>query len=219
MLAQLLGCPASNTQVDARFADPSVIGPDAGPAVAPSGGTTVVTAGDAADVALAFAGVSPLYQGYFSTESWVGPLAQDLGRCFDGLVEVVISYDSEDHIGRILVQADRSDFRCAPTAGAQGLAVSPLRPIGQALARYRDTIANARDLRIGSFRIGVRIVRGARQCDLYWAGQFPPDGTTMSPCVTLQGHEICLGDRHQGVDTIAWPEGDAGDVLRVCVRG
>lgn len=192
--------------------------PPAAPQVEQASRTTVVTGGDAVDIGLGFVGVSSLYQGYFSTEEWVAALGRDLGACFDGYVEISISYDNEHHIGRILVTTTSGELRCAPRPGAGGVETTGMQPIGRALAKYRDTVANARDLRVGSFRIGVRILHGTAMCDLYWGGQFPPDGTTMSPCITLQGHEVCGGRRHEGLTTLPWPEGEAGRILRACVR-
>ena len=169
-------------------------------------------------MALAFQGVSPLYQGYFSTEAWVSELGKGLGACFDGTVEVVVSYDMETRIGRILVQTGLAELKCAPEIGPQGIDLSPMAPVGQALARYRDAISAARDVRVSSFRSGLRLVQGSELCDLYIGGQFPPDGTTFSPCVGIRGKEVCLGDRHEAISSLALPEGEAGDILRRCLR-
>lgn len=172
----------------------------------------------AASVALAFQGVSPLYQGYFSTEEWVSGLGKGLGACFDGTVEVVVSYDTENRIGRILVQTGLADLKCRPAVGPEGIDVSPLIPLGQALAGYRDAVSAARDVRVASFRSGIRLVQGGELCDLYIGGQFPPDGTTFSPCVGIRGKEVCAGDRHEGLSTVPFPPGEAGEVLRRCLR-
>lgn len=170
-------------------------------------------------VVLAFSNLNPLYQGYFSTEAWVGQLSEALGACFEGSVEVVISYDDETRIGRILIQTPASALRCGPVPGPEGVDLSPLVPVGQALARYRDAVSAARDVRVASFRVGVRLVRGVELCDVYVGGQFPPDGTTFSPCLGLRGHEVCLGDRHEPVTTVPWPPGEQRGVLATCLGG
>ncbi|HHO52532.1 MAG TPA: hypothetical protein ENK18_17110 [Deltaproteobacteria bacterium] len=170
-------------------------------------------------VVLAFSNLNPLYQGYFSTEAWVAELSSALGGCFTESVEVVISYSDETRIGRILIQTPISALACSPVPGPEGVDLSPLVPVGQALARYRDAVAAARDVRVASFRVGVRLVRGVELCDLYVGGQFPPDGTTFSPCLGLRGNEICLGDRHEALTSLPWPQGEHREILSACLGG
>jgi len=170
----------------------------------------------AVDVRLAFDGVSSMYRYYFEEDEFVEPLGQALGACFDDWVDLVVSYDSETRQGRIFVQTPRERLGCKPLVTEPGLDVRPLAVIGKALARYRDALAGARDVRLANFRTGLRVVQGVRICDLWTAGQHPPDGSTFSGCVTLQGHEICAtDDRSEGLERIPWPsDGD----LRSCFR-
>ncbi|MBX2803603.1 MAG: hypothetical protein KTR31_38345 [Myxococcales bacterium] len=186
------------------------------PSKRPSVHATLVSA-EGVDVALAFVDISPLYRGYFATQEWVATLGKDLGACFGDTVEVVISYDMETRIGRILVQTSWTDLGCRPAMGPEGVDLTPLQPLGRALARYRDAIAAARDVRIASFRSGIRLVQGGEICDLIIGGQFPPDGTTFSGCITLRGHEVCLGERHEPHATLPWPSGEQADMLRTCL--
>jgi hypothetical protein len=173
--------------------------------------------GEAVQIGLQFNGVSPLYQGYFATEDWVAALGASLGDCLSGEADIVVSYDSEARIGRILVSTTPDELRCLPSVTGDTLDLTALEPIGRALAAYRDTIAAERDIRIASFRSGVRLLRGTDLCEVYIGGQFPPDGTTFSPCVTLLGHETCLGDRHTPVTELPLT-GEVGRTLRRCVR-
>jgi len=179
----------------------------------------VADGGEAVNIALGFQGVSPLYQGYFRTQEWVAQLAVDLGACFDNTVEVIVSYDSEVHIGRIFIPVERGGLRCRPVVGPDGVDLSPLVPVGRALARYRDAVSAARDVRVASFRAGLRFGFGANLCDIWLGGQFPPDGTAFSPCIHLQGHEVCGdGDRHRPQRTLPWPpDPEQSDILRKCL--
>ena len=217
-----MACGGSDTEPGLELPAAPAPGTSAGlPPItsSPPASATVVTGEGAASVALGFGGVSPLYQGYFTTEDWVGRLGRDLGGCFDGTVAVLITYDSENHVGRILVQTGLAELGCRPKAGPDGVDLAALRPVGAALARYRDTVAGARDLRVGSFRTGLRLVQRGEICDLYFGGQFPPDGSRFSPCMGLRGFEVCVGDRHEGVLTLPWPPGEGREVLSTCVGG
>ncbi len=168
-------------------------------------------------MALAFAGVSGLYQGYFAEPERVRQLSTDLGGCFDGLVEVIVGYDSLEHVGRIVLQTSAADLRCRPRAGEEGVDLSPLVPVAAALARYRSGLAAERDVRVSSFRTGVRLVQGGEICDLWLGGQYPPDGSSFSPCIGLRGHERCLGERGAGIVQLPWPPGEGAEVLRTCL--
>ena len=122
----------------------------------------------------------------------------------NGPIDVVVSYDMEQHIGRLVLYADTSGLRCTPKATSKGYDLSPLIPVTQAMAKYRDKIAAMRDYRISSFRIGVNFMKGLQMCTLWSAGQYPPDGTTWSPCVEFAGNKHCgNGVAETGVESPA----------------
>ncbi|MEN0061029.1 MAG: hypothetical protein AAGA48_02705 [Myxococcota bacterium] len=181
------------------------------PVTRPTAGGT----GETVDVRLAFAGVSNQYRHYFREAEFTEPLGQGLGACFDEWVDVVVAYDNEARQGRIFVQTPGERLGCRPLVTNPGLDARPLAPIGQALARYRDALAANRDFRLANFETGIRVVDGVQICDLWTAGQHPPDGTTFSACVTLQGHDVCDGDRDEGHARIPWPATRAAD-LKAC---
>jgi len=169
-------------------------------------------------VRLELQGLSRMYRYHFSEAEFTDPLAEALGTCFEGWVDVVVAYDNEERQGRIYVHTPHDRLRCRPLVTGAGLDVRPLAPIGRALAQYRDALASQRDFRLANFLTGVRVVQGVHVCDLWAEGQNPPDGTTFSGCVTLQGHEVCtVDDRREGLQRIPWPSGRADD-LRGCFR-
>jgi len=173
--------------------------------------------GDVA-VALAFQGVGNLHKGYFRTDTLVEGLSKGLGGCVADPAEVLVQWDSEENLGTILLHTVGTQLACRPQPTADGFDATPLVPIGRTLGAYRDGVANQFDLRVASFRTGVRVLRGTQVCDVWFAGQFPPDGSTVSPCVHLQGHEVCgPGKARDGVTTLKLPA-DAAKQLRACFK-
>ena len=170
-----------------------------------------------AEVRLQFDSISQLHRGYFGDPVMLAPLEKGLASCALGPTDVVISYDSEKHIGRMVLYADTSGVRCSPKATPSGYDLSPLVPVTQAMAAYRDKLAALRDYRISSFRIGVNFMKGLQMCTLWSAGQYPPDGTTWSPCVEFAGNAKCgNGVTGQGVDLLQFPNADDQAYLAKC---
>jgi len=156
--------------------------------------------GGAASVGLQFRGISPLYQGYFGDEKLVGQLGVALGACADGAVDVVVSYSNETRIGTVFVQTDPKSAVCVPTRTGEEFDLSPMVPIATALAQYRDALSANYDLRIASFKTGVTWLSGTNLCSVWAGGQYPPDGSTFSPCLDFAGNATCgKGARDEGV--------------------
>lgn len=208
-LGVAMSCGEPTTPTAAPEAPPSL---EPLPTAVMAGGS-----GEAVDVRLAFDKIARDYRYYFSEPEFTAPLANALGQCFDEYAEVVVAYDLETRTGRVFVQTPRSRLKCRPQVTDAGLDVRPLAVIGQALGRYRDALAGARDFRLANFATGIRVVNGVQMCDLWTAGQHPPDGSTFSACVTLQGHDVCTEDRDEGHERIPWPAERAAD-LRACFR-
>jgi hypothetical protein len=160
----------------------------------------VTAGGGAAEIRLGFEGVGPLHQGYFSRERLVLALGEALAPCGEGPHEVLVSFDSERRIGRIELVVQPHVFGCLPARHAEGWDLSPLTPVGRAVAAYRDGVAAETDYRVAAFRGGIRYLRGPRLCALEMGGQYPPDGSTWSRCAKLAGIEVCgAGDREEGL--------------------
>lgn len=152
---------------------------------------------------LQFQGVGALFQGFFADPDLVGKLGTALGPCIDGgLAVVVISWSEETRIGTIAVHAEPQMIRCQPEL-ASGLDLSPLEPLGRALASYRDGVSGKYDLRVASFRPGLKLLAGMNHCAFWLGGQFPPDGSQWKRCAEFAGNETCMsGDRLDGVTTL-----------------
>jgi hypothetical protein len=168
-------------------------------------------------VVVAYSGVGNLHQSFFNTQELVEAVSAGLGGCVDDTAEVVVSYNSETRVGTIVLHTVGTQLRCRPEPTSAGFDLTPLVPIAQTLAAYRDGVANRFDLRIGSFKAGVRVLRGTQVCDVWLGGQYPPDGSTFSPCVSLQGHEVCThGNKRDGLTELVVDAGVARDQLRRC---
>lgn len=160
------------------------------------------TAPPAATVQLEFEGVSRLHQGYFSSPTYVRTLVKSLSGCV-GLAQLRVTYDTPKRLGRIELVLDSDQLWCGPGRGDENLDLRPLEPLGRALAGYRDAIASAYDFRVASFETGLWIHRGGDTCGLTLAGQYPPDGTSWSPCVEMDPTaRRCKPREPQGVDEL-----------------
>jgi hypothetical protein len=169
------------------------------------------------EVRLQFGSVSRLHQGYFGDPKMLAPLREGIAGCALGPTDVLVSYDSEKRIGRIVLYADTSGLRCKPEATAKGFDLQPVIPVTQAMARYRDKVAAMRDYRVSNFRIGVNFVQGVKLCTLWSSGQYPPDGTTWSPCVDFAGVPHCgRGVAERGVDLLQFPKREDQEYLAKC---
>lgn len=212
LVLMLLACGAPE-------APPPPPGAPAAPAVdgeqVERGPVVIPAAEGSVPVMLAFQGVGNLHKGYFRTDDLVGGLSDGLAGCVDDHAEVMVAWDGEKNLGTILLHTVGTQLTCRPSPTPEGFDMRALQRIGQTLAGYRDGVAGRFDLRIASFRTGVRVLRGTQVCDVWFGGQFPPDGSTMSPCVHLQGHEVCMGPRHDGVTELV-VDGDTRKALKAC---
>jgi hypothetical protein len=147
--------------------------------------------GEPVQVVLVWEGVAALHKGFFAEASIVQQLGRDLAGHVKPPVNVYISFDSNRHIGRILV-------RLLPGTGIdlwraeKGMVdLTALSPVFQALSRYRASVAGRFDTRVNAFRVGLDSYRGVNHCRFVPAGTPPPDGTVVDRCVQLNGSEHC----------------------------
>lgn len=176
----------------------------------------IVGNGEAVAVELQFQGVGGLFRGFFTEPELVAQLGVELGPCIEGgLAVVVITWSEETRIGTITVSAEPEMIRCKP-GGGSGLDMTPLEPIGRALANYRDAVSGRFDVRIASFRTGLKLISGMNHCAFWSGGQYPPDGSQWKRCADFAGNETCMpGDRHDGVTTLRFG-GEQGATARAC---
>lgn len=182
---------------------------------------TIITASSgegAAVVELRFFEVGALHRGYFSDTSAVGALSEALGPCISQTAQVLVAYDQEQRIGRILLKAPPGSLACAPAQDGDAIDLSALVPVGRALAAYRDDIAARFDYRVSSFKIGVSFTRGARSCDLFFGGTHPPDGTAFDPCLHCATGAMCAQGGEEGVTRLRFADRSSSRYVRECLR-
>jgi len=187
-------------------ADP---GGEAPPDAAPAGAQVA----ELAQVVLVWEGIGPLYKNFFSTPDAVTVLAEGLGPHLADPVDVTIRYNTEDSVGDIFVRLRPDQLKRPVSTSGDEIALQDLAPITTALAAYRSQIAAQFDFRVESFRVSLESYRGARVCQLVLAGQPPPDGRLISPCVMVNNQKQCGQPKASGV---SFPPGVAADV-RACL--
>ena len=221
MILALLACtqaPVPSAEPEPARPQPIVTRPFPVVQGDPSHAGKPVPPGGPVPIELQFDGVGDLHQRYFGDSEIVTRLATDLGACFKERAVLRISYDSEKRIGRIRIYADPKTLTCIPTRTGDTVDLAAIEPIGRGLAAYRDTIAGRFDYRVASFRIDLEALAGMHLCRLDLAGQFPPDGSTWSACVSLQGEQVCNGEPTDGVRSLTLQPPKHADYLAACFR-
>lgn len=160
-------------------------------------------------IEIVWEGIGALHKSYFSEQEGVTALSVALAPYIQGTVQLKISFNQEEHLGKIRIQLP-------PDALIQPVPADPARlqqlaPITTALASYRDHVANRFDLRVQSFHIGLDFFRGPVHCGVQVGGERPPDGRLISPCVLVNGQEVCGQPSASGV---AFVEPAAGKIAR-----
>ena len=171
-----------------------------------------------ASVYLEFTGLSPLHQGFFQDVKMVASLGEALSSCVNGPVVLAADYDTPTRVGVLELHVDRAQLKCVPSMDGEALALAPWVSIGRSLAAYRDAVAGRYDLRLGSFRTRLRLTRQVDACTFELTGQYPPDGTTWSPCVRFgESGGDCVVDRSVGVESIERPSATSRKGLEACL--
>jgi len=143
-------------------------------------------------VEVTWSGVGELYRQFFTDQEAMTALSRRLAPHVAEPAQLRIHYDSERFTGGIRMVVPPGGWVAAPTAEGGAVDLQALAPVTTALAVYRDDLASRYDLRIQSlFSIGVDLYRGPVHCAVGPAGDPPPDGRTVSPCVEVNGQEVC----------------------------
>ena len=150
-------------------------------------------------VEVAFVGVAPLYQGFFGDAAARSRLGRALAGGVTDPAKLVIAYDSDTRIGTIQLELAPKGIRTELTRSGDTIQLSGLAPLTTALATYRSDLASRFDIRIQNFRVRLFTVRGLTSCVFDVTGEPPPDGRTVSPCVTINGIERCGQPSEAGV--------------------
>jgi hypothetical protein len=156
---------------------------------------------------LRFTNISALHRRFFSDPELMVDLAERLAPCISGVAPVVVTYDGEARRGHIVLDVPRSSLTCSAVHDG-AVDVSALTPLSEAVASYRNAVAGLKDIRVFSFDAGVFVRDGIGWASLFAYGQEPSDGTSLHPCVGLDGLERCTkAEPDQGVLRYALEEG------------
>lgn len=157
-------------------------------------------------VELQFVGVGDLHQRWFSDRAIATRLAEGLTPCVRERAVVRMTWDDATFAGSIRLYVDQRSLTCHPERSDAAVDLAPFAPIARSLAAYRDAVANSFDLRVASFKVELEALDGTRLCRLTLGGQFPPDGSTWSPCVDLGGRTVCAGPREPGLTSFGFED-------------
>jgi hypothetical protein len=142
-------------------------------------------------VEITWEGVGLLHQSYFSDREAMTALSVALAPQLAGPVQLFIRYDNKTFQGQIRVRVPPGGFLRPPAESGLSINLAGLAPITTALASYRRAIASRFDVRVDGFSVGIELYRGPSICLIGVGGPPPPDGRVVSPCVQVNGVEIC----------------------------
>ena len=199
LLAACTGAPTAEEERAAAEATAEALAGSADPGPSPTVSAGSLDDAEPVQVVLVWDGIGPLHKSFFSDQEAVTELATDLAGHLKPPADVHVRYDSQEMLGDIQLRL-APDALVSPVAATQErVNLQALVPITTALASYRSNVAARFDFRVESFRVGIESYRGHRICQLSLAGTPPPDGTLISPCVTINGQQHCGEAAAEGV--------------------
>lgn len=150
-----------------------------------------------------FANVSELYRRFFTAEEALPTLDAATAACLGDREawNVVVTWDEAAKTGRALLDVRADALLCKAEKQAGTIDLSPLVPLTQGFAAWRDALAGARDLRLYSFQVGLHVRDAFGGVTLWSQGQHPPDGTTFAPCLAVDGFLQCPPNEADGPGT------------------
>lgn len=143
------------------------------------------------DIRFIWTGIGQLHKGFFLSTPQISALSNDLAGVVKSPATILVLFDSEEHLGHIRFVMEPGVLIRPVEMSSEGVALQSLVPITQALARYRASVAGRFDLRIGSFAVGIQSEIGGARCVFGITGPPPPDGSTISGCVVIDGSTRC----------------------------
>lgn len=226
---------AADAQVRALYAGPDATGatPSSPNPVDPTAATPTGTAGTSevvsdvppsasppeaapvAEVKLLWDRISMLHRGFFNDPVLKAALARDLAPYVVGGPEVEIGFDDVEVRGWIKLKVPPGGLRTPVRISGDLVQVQDLSPLTAALDRYRLAMGSRYDLRLLNFRVRVEVRGGGRTCVFAPAGDPPPDGKILSPCVSVGAEALCGEPSLEGVRFSA---ADSA-VVRACLGG
>ena len=151
-------------------------------------------ASEGVDIAVQFIGVGTLYRSFFLDPAQLQPLASALGACVKGRATLALSYDEPTRVGHVALVLPASHLTCRAAPAGEGIDITPMVPVLQALAAYRNGLGATKDMRLYSFRTALHVEDGFGAVTLWLEGQDPIDGTAVGRCLGLDGFERCVAD-------------------------
>ncbi|MCB9778315.1 MAG: hypothetical protein H6742_07110 [Alphaproteobacteria bacterium] len=164
-------------------------------------------------VVYVFEGVGVLHKSFFANPEVVAELSSALGGTLSGNANVYVRYDSKDFVGSIRLRLLPDSLQLPVAVQGDTVDLAALAPITRALAGMRSDVAGRFDVRLDSFSVGIESYRGSTVCVFSVAGQPPPDGSIVSPCVEINGQQVCGTPGPTGVSLPA----DAAQAIRSCL--
>lgn len=150
-----------------------------------------VPGADPVEIVLVWQGIGNLHRSWFSSGAAVELLSKGFAGHVAGPANVYVRHDAQEYLGSIRLQLRPDTLRVEVPVEGEVVDLAALAPITVALARYRSHVGGNYDLRVESFHVGIESFRGPHSCIFGVAGEPPPDGSLVSPCVQLDGAEVC----------------------------
>lgn len=166
------------------------------------------------EITFTWEGINTLYKSFFGDPALEVPLARALQGAIAGPPAVAVRYDPVAVRGFILLNVAPGTLLLPVHVEGDLVRVQDLAPLTMALDEYRQGLGGRYDLRLLNFRVGVELHSGTRTCLFSPAGDPPPDGRVVSPCVTVDGQPHCGAPSKEGV---RFPP-ELSSTLRACLQ-
>lgn len=142
-------------------------------------------------IVLVWQGIGPLHKSFFSDADATTGLSVGLAGAVLAPANIYVRHDNKEFVGSVRLQLRPDTLRLPVRHDGDVVVLSDLAPITRSLAAYRTDVAQRFDVRVQSFSVGIESFRGAQSCIFGVAGQPPPDGSILSPCVVINGQQVC----------------------------
>jgi len=150
-----------------------------------------VAGAEPVEIVLVWQGIGNLHRSFFSNAEAVSLLSTGLAGRVEGPANIYVRHDGVEYVGSIRLQLRPDTLQIEVGTEGDVIALQDLTPLTAALAGFRSYVAGHFDFRVESFSVGLESFRGPHSCIFGVAGEHPPDGLLVSPCVVVDGKERC----------------------------
>jgi len=172
-----------------------------------------VVGAEPVEIVLVWQGIGNLHRSFFSSADAVSLLSTGLAGRVEGPANVYVRHDNAEFVGSIRLQLRPDTLRIDVGSEGDAIALQDLTPLTAALASFRSHVASHFYFRVESFSVGLESFRGPHSCIFGVAGEHPPDGLLVSPCVVVDGKERCGEATSGGVRF----DSDVAKTIRRCL--